>query len=120
MFDREMFLLQAKLSAQDFDLFVEAGWIAVRESGQGFTESELGRVGLIRSLREQCGVNDEGVDVALRLLDQLHGARRALQQMAAVIRALPEPMRHEVLRALRGLPDDIAGRAPAGTQGGAP
>ncbi len=112
MFDREMFLLRAQLSAQDFDLFVQAGWIAVREGGGEFSDADLGRVGLIRSLRDECGVNDEGVDVALRLLDQLHGARAALAQVAAVIRGLPEPMRREVARALRDLPGEQAGGAP--------
>ncbi|MCC7283695.1 MAG: hypothetical protein IT556_15020 [Acetobacteraceae bacterium] len=101
MLDREMFLLRAQLSAGELEWFVAAGWLGAHPPGQDFTEADLGRVLLIRSLRQDCGVNDEGVEVALRLLDQLHGARRALAGLAGVIRTLPPPLREELVRALR-------------------
>ena len=36
---------------------------------------------LIRDLKTDFGVNDEGVDVVLHLVDQLHGLRKALRQL---------------------------------------
>ena len=41
----------------------------------------VGRARLIQDLKTDLGVNDEGVDVILHLLDQLHGLRRALDQL---------------------------------------
>ena len=43
------------------------------------------------------------VDVALRLLDQLHGTRAALARIADMVRRLPQPLRGELAAALRGL-----------------
>jgi chaperone modulatory protein CbpM len=42
---------------------------------------DVERAHLIRDLKADLGVNDEGVDVILHLLDQLHGLRRALGQL---------------------------------------
>jgi len=42
---------------------------------------------LIRDLKADFGVNDEGVDVILHLVDQLHGLRRALEQLRGDVRA---------------------------------
>lgn len=103
MTDRETFLLQARITAADMDAYVEAGWIVVREGADPFAEADVARVRLIRDLREECGVNDEGVDVALRLLDQLHGTRAALARIADMVRRLPQPLRGELAAALRGL-----------------
>ncbi|MDQ1078973.1 hypothetical protein [Pseudoroseomonas cervicalis] len=61
--------------------------------------AELARVALIRDLTEELGVNAAGVDVALRLLDQLHGLRAALR---AVLEGLPPEARAAALASLRG------------------
>ena len=42
---------------------------------------DVARARLIGNLQTDLGVNDEGVDIILHLLDQLHGLRRALNQM---------------------------------------
>jgi chaperone modulatory protein CbpM len=107
MIEREEFLARAQLSAAEIETFIAAGWIAAGDAGGCFAEADLGRVALIRSLRVECGVNDEGVDVALRLIDQLHGARTALARIAETIRRLPEPVRAQFVAALRdaGLDD---------------
>ena len=79
---------------------VSAGWIApAAEHG----DADLARARLVRDLREAMGVNDEGVGVALDLLDQIHGLRRALRRVGDVMHGLPEPARQEVLVILRGL-----------------
>jgi chaperone modulatory protein CbpM len=105
MIERALFLARAEASAEELETFIAAGWIAASDAQGGFAEADLSRITLIRSLRVECGVNDEGIDVALRLLDQLHGARTALARMAELIRTLPEPLRSDVVRAMRGMPD---------------
>jgi chaperone modulatory protein CbpM len=46
-----------------------------------FSDVDLARARLIRDLKTGFGVNDEGIDVILHLMDQLHGLRRALDQL---------------------------------------
>ena len=45
---------------------------------RAFTDMDLARVNLIRDLKDKMGVNDEGLDVVLHLVDQMHALRRAL------------------------------------------
>ena len=51
------------------------------------TDVDLARAQLIRDLREDFGVNDEGVSVILHLVDQMHGLRRSMQGLIDEMRA---------------------------------
>jgi chaperone modulatory protein CbpM len=42
---------------------------------------DVARAHFIRDLKADFGVNDEGVDVILHLVDQLYGLRRVLEQL---------------------------------------
>jgi chaperone modulatory protein CbpM len=53
---------------------------------QLFSEADLARTKLIRDLRENLGINDEGVGVILTLLDQMHSLRTVLAEMLRSIR----------------------------------
>ena len=44
---------------------------------------DVARAGLIHDLKHNMGVNDEGLDVILHLIDQMHGLRRALAEALA-------------------------------------
>jgi chaperone modulatory protein CbpM len=59
-----------------------AGWISIEESDVGapLSEADEARCNLICDLKHDIGVNDEGIDVILNLLDQIHGLRRALRE----------------------------------------
>jgi chaperone modulatory protein CbpM len=59
-----------------------AGWISIEESevGKPMSEADEARCNLICDLKHDIGVNDEGIDVILNLLDQIHGLRRALRE----------------------------------------
>ena len=46
--------------------------------------------------------------MALGLLDQVHGLRRALRQVSAAMQGLPEPVRQEVLVILREMDEGPA------------
>jgi chaperone modulatory protein CbpM len=52
-----------------------------------FSDLDLARAQLIRDLREDLGVNDEGIEVILHLLDQVHGLRGSMQELLARMRA---------------------------------
>ena len=59
-----------------------AGWISIEESdiGQPLSEADEARCDLICDLKQEMGINDDGIDVTLNLLDQIHGLRRALRE----------------------------------------
>ena len=69
--------------------WIAAGWIVPPQTDPEpiFSDIDLARAQLIRDLREDLGVNDEGVSVILHLIDQMHGLRRSM---------------HELLREMRG------------------
>ena len=104
------FLLRARLDAASLEAWIEAGWLAPRRTGPEriFSEFDLARAWLIRDMRDSMGVNDEGIAVALGLLDQVHGLRQALRRLGSALHALPEPLRREILAQLQG----AAGEAP--------
>jgi chaperone modulatory protein CbpM len=76
------FCLRARVQAEVVEGWISAGWLMpCREPELGFTEVDLARAALIRELKEDFGVNDEGIAVVLHLLDQLHGLRRTMGEL---------------------------------------
>jgi chaperone modulatory protein CbpM len=77
------FLSRAGLEVETLDIWLEQHWLIPDQTSGGlnFSEMDLARARLIRDLKADFGVNDEGVDVVLHLVDQLHGLRRALAQL---------------------------------------
>jgi chaperone modulatory protein CbpM len=89
------FLLHARLDAKVLDAWVEAGWLAPRRDAKAspFSEIDVARAQLIRDLRDDLGVNDEGVSVVLDLIDQVHGLRRMLRELVSAMQAPPDATR---------------------------
>jgi chaperone modulatory protein CbpM len=65
------------------EAWVEAGSLVPpqRDPEPMFSDVDLARVQLIRDLRDDFGVNDEGVSVILHLVDQMHGLRRSMRDL---------------------------------------
>jgi chaperone modulatory protein CbpM len=81
------FCVRARLEYQVVDGWIAAGWlIPCREPDLGFNEVDLARAALIRELKEDLGINDEGISVVLHLLDQLHGLRRSMADLLDEVR----------------------------------
>jgi chaperone modulatory protein CbpM len=81
--NRQEFLASMDLQGQTLELWLEQRWlIPDRTSAEmTFADTDVARAHLIRDLKGDFGVNDEGIDVILHLVDQLHGLRRALEQL---------------------------------------
>jgi chaperone modulatory protein CbpM len=88
-----------KLSKQEFlslsgmgdgtlTTWIEEEWLIPGGSvaEMSFSEIDIARARLIRDLKMDLGVNDEGVGVILNLVDQLHGVRRILMELRDVVR----------------------------------
>jgi chaperone modulatory protein CbpM len=81
--NKQEFLAASGLQVQTLDVWLEQQWLAPERTSAGtnFSDMDVARARLILDLKTDLGVNDEGVDVILHLVDQLHGLRRALEQL---------------------------------------
>ena len=52
-----------------------------------FSDADIARAQLIRDLKNDLGVNDEGVGVILSLVDQVHGLRGVLTEVLQSVRS---------------------------------
>jgi chaperone modulatory protein CbpM len=82
------FVIRARVEQQAVETWIAAGWLVPPQTAPEpmFSDVDLARAQLIRDLREDLGVNDEGVAVILHLLDQMHGLRGSLQGLLAEMR----------------------------------
>ncbi len=81
MFTEEEFCLQVGIEHRTLRVWLDEGWLAPRRDDAGLFLSEMdaARARLIRDLRDDIGVNQEGIGVILDLVDQVHGLRSILQ-----------------------------------------
>jgi chaperone modulatory protein CbpM len=95
MLEYAEFCLRAELEGPVLEAWIAAGWIIPEksESSTLFSEADLARAQLVRDLRDDLGVNDEGIAVILDLIDQIHGLRRTLLDLSAALAALPADTR---------------------------
>ncbi|MFL0349239.1 chaperone modulator CbpM [Stenotrophomonas lactitubi] len=63
--------------------WVKLEWISPQQGEDGliYTRVDLSRALLVRDLMFEMEVNEAGVDVALQLIEQVHGLRRLLLAM---------------------------------------
>jgi chaperone modulatory protein CbpM len=80
--NKQAFLNSAGVQVEILDFWLEQRWLIPEQTAEGaaFSDIDLARAHFITDLKAGLGVNDEGVDVILHLVDQLHGLRRALEQ----------------------------------------
>jgi len=80
MIDLEEFLAQSGIDGATMEHWFMRTWIAFPQEAERSEISEIdaARAVFIRDLKNDMGVNDEGIDVVLHLVDQVHGLRRAL------------------------------------------
>ena len=81
--NKREFLSSAGLQVQTLDVWLEQRWLIPDQTSaeMTFSDVDVARAHLIHDLKRDFGVNDEGVDVILHLVDQLHGLRGAFEQL---------------------------------------
>jgi chaperone modulatory protein CbpM len=89
MISVQEFCVRARLQHRWLEAWVTAGWLVPPQTAPElmFSDLDLARAQLIRDLREDLGVNDEGIEVILHLVDQMHGLRASMQQLLEEMRA---------------------------------
>ena len=93
MITEREFLERARLDRTTLTIWIEEEWLVPGRTDRelAFTEMDLARANLIRDLKDNMGVNDEGLGVILHLLDQMHALRRALSHAVNFARDRPIP-----------------------------
>ena len=85
---RSEFLYRTQLDQETLEVWIGEEWLIpiATETEPTFSEADLARAELIRELKRDLGVNDEGVGVILNLLDQVHSLRTALAEVLQSVR----------------------------------
>ncbi|MDB5581433.1 MAG: uncharacterized protein JWR80_6609 [Bradyrhizobium sp.] len=80
------FIGRSHLDTRTLSAWVEAEWLVplASEKTLQFSEADLARALLIRDLKADFGVNDEGVAIILHLLDQWYGLRCLVRDIQAM------------------------------------
>lgn len=89
---------EMEVSEREVTWWIEQDWVLpVEEEGEVlFDEVDRARIQLIVELRRDLEVNDEAIPVVLRLLDQVYGLRRTLDELRQGIMRLSEEARAEL------------------------
>ena len=91
-------VMEMEVSEGEVTRWIEQSWVLpVEEDGKLlFDDIDRARIQLIVELRRDLEVNEEAIPVVLRLLDQVHGLRRALDELRQGIQGLSEASRAEL------------------------
>src|SRR5262249_60672311 len=89
MISKQEFLVRAQLERETLEAWIQEEWLIPSQSAGEltFSDADIARVQLIRDLKSDLGVNDEGVGVILNLVDQVHGMRRVLTEVLRSVRS---------------------------------
>lgn len=83
MIEQQEFVIRAHLQTETLDAWIQEEWlIPYRDTtGLKFSDADIARARLIRDLKDDLGVNDEGIAIILSLVDQVHGLRGTLREL---------------------------------------
>lgn len=103
MLDIQEFVLRVRIASDIVETWVEEGWLRPQRTDQGlaFTEMDVSRAQLIRDLREDLGVNEEGIAIILDLIDQMHGLRKTLRELCEAVGVQPTDLQQQILADMR-------------------
>jgi chaperone modulatory protein CbpM len=105
MHANDLLALVRGLQRHDLERWLERGWIRPSQDGDiaDYRAADVARIRLICELRQDMAVNDEGIGVALDLLDQLYGTRAQLHALGRAVLQQPEQVRREIEALMRDL-----------------
>lgn len=103
--ERQVVASVHRLRLRELRIWVQEGWIrpATGERGPVFDELDVARIRLVCDLKEDLSLPLEAVPVVLALLDQVHGLRRELRNLALAVDQQPQTTRAAVVEAYRAV-----------------
>lgn len=99
MMDHQEFARDLQIDMARLQVFIDRSWISplIIDGRPLFRDIDVARAELIADLTSEMGINDEGVDVVLDLLDQLHSLRFAFNNLIEALEAQPLGIRSHVV-----------------------
>lgn len=96
-----------ELSLPRLHKWIRLGWVKPerREGAAFFQEVDVARVRLLNELEHALDFDDDTVPLVLSLLDQIHGLRRELRNLAHAVDEQPQPVRDRISAAYARLSD---------------
>lgn len=97
--EREVVTTVTRLTRGRLLRFVEAEFIRPMKGQEGyvFTRVDIARLELLCDLSDDLDLDDAAIDIILLLLDQLHAARKDLDNVLRAVDALPEDVRRHLV-----------------------
>jgi chaperone modulatory protein CbpM len=105
MLDQLELARELRADGERLQTFIDRGWISppILQGRPLFRDVDLARAALIADLVDEMGVNDEGVDLVLDLLDQLYCLRFAFGNLIDALQVQPRGVRHHLVNDARRL-----------------
>jgi chaperone modulatory protein CbpM len=103
MLDIQEFVVRVRVTRDVVEAWVAEGWLRPQRTERGplFTEMDVARAQLICDLREDMGVNEEGIAIILDLIDQMHGLRKTLRELCEAVGLQPDDLQQRILADMR-------------------
>ncbi len=85
--------------------FIDRGWLSppIIDGRPVFRDVDVARAALIADLADDMGINEEGIDLVLDLLDQVYGLRSALGDLIDALQVQPRGVRVHLVNDARRL-----------------
>lgn len=108
--ERDVVARVRRVHLRELRLWVREGWVrpSEGESGPVFDELDVARIRLVCDLSKDMSLPTDAIPVILSLLDQVHGLRRELRELAEAVDEQPEETRRRIVEACKAR---AAGRA---------
>ena len=97
--EQQEFARNLRIDVARLRVFIDRGWISplILDGRPIFRDVDVERAALIADLANEMGINDEGVDVVLDLLDQLYSLRFAFSNLIDAVEVQPRGIRRHVV-----------------------
>lgn len=94
-----------RVELHELRVWVREGWVKPVPGDRGpmFDDLDVARIRLICDLTQDISIEGETLPVVLSLLDQIHGLRRELSDIAHSVDQQPDEVRKAITEAYRAL-----------------
>ncbi len=91
-------IMDARIDRATLENYIAREWVRPQQGHEDwyFEEIDIARIQLVSHLAQDIEVNDEGIDVALSLLDQLYGLRAQMRHLTHAITQQPSEVQTDI------------------------
>lgn len=99
MLDQSEFAQEVRVGSERLQIFIDRGWISppLLDGRPVIRDVDIARAALIADLADEMGINEEGIDLVLDLLDQLYGLRLAFGNLIDALEVQPRGVRRHLV-----------------------